>query len=583
MVGSPSRFPFAARGFVAILTALLFAAAICAGTGTTARAAGSPLGQIAYVQPSPVNGLGDGIYMVNVDGSSPRLLTRGLGRVGDLAWSADGSRLAIISGQSSTGGPSPSCRRLSVMNADGSSVRTIDVQIPARARAGTWSFEACAWSPDSSLLAVALQSDGGDSVMGDSWVLLVDPASGSTERLAGPRDYACSSISWNPGGIRLLVSAAAEETGWLETVDLDTGEASPLSRTPENAYMTWWASGAYSPDGDRIACVRSSATQTEVADYEWSSQIYLLTTEGLPDATPVFSGRVSGTPSWSPDGRWLAFGCGVSGSQDSHVRICPAGGGKGWSLVDDAAQPAWRPVPPGGRASQDSDQCQASCYGADYGSNEDGSRDIASTSSPKLAAPILRGVGFDARVRLNDSAERAVSRLPEDTIFYFDGHGNWDILSFAEPDGGARSALITSLAPSYQHIDRYVPLGASNLFGLELAIFNSCDAAVDISSPGNLMKEFTDAGCACAIGFDGEISVTSANRWAQGFFDHACRDGLEVGAAAAKAAEDTRTSTIFFWNREYAVAPELVVVKRRMPGELYIDQSPPVLVQTLEF
>lgn len=571
---TPSRSRSIARAVVGFAAAVLIAALVCAEAGNTARAASSPPGEIAYVQPAADSGEGDSIFLINADGSSRRLLTRGLGRIGNLAWSPDGSQLAAIAGKATLGDAGVSYRQLYVTNVDSGDSHAIDVGIPSQARAGAWFFGACAWSPDGSRLAIGLQNDGGDSVMGDNWILLLHPVSGLTETLAGPLDYACGSLSWSPDGARLLVSAGAEETGWLETVDVKTGEASPLPKLPQNAYMTWWHSGSYSPDGSRIASVKSTTTQIGNADYDTTSQVRLLTTEGSPDASPLFSGRTSGMPSWSPDGRWLAVGCGMRGTRDSYVRICPVGGDKGWSLTDGAAEPAWRPVSTG--APRPAGQSQASCYGADYGNRDGGSRDIVTTYSPNLAASILHRVGFDADVYLNNSAESALTRLQNDTVFYFDGHGSSDGIFFEEPNDGRQSCLRTSDSWSWSFGRASVALGHTNLHSLGLAVLNACECGKEPDRAGNVLHEFSDQGAACVIGFDRVIGVAPGNRWAEAFFGYACAEGLEVEDAAAKAAEDSREASLFCW-ADGGIDRGAVVVKRAksMTG-VYIDQSPPL-------
>jgi Tol biopolymer transport system component len=564
---SPARLArCVTRGVLVAAVLLIGSAAYSVAAGAAASASDSPTGQLAYVRPATQADRGDAIYLANADGSSPRLLTRQMGRVGDLAWSPDGSTLALISGSGSSSKYDPPYKRLSVMDADGSGIRTLDVQIPAQAQSNPWFLCACAWSPDGSSLAVALRSDD-DGVMGTNWILIVDVASGATRELVGPKDTAYGTLSWSPDGGRLLASAAVEETGWLETIDGPGGSETELMDPAGHGYMTWWSSGSYSPDGSRIACVKTTLTQNADDTYDNRSDVLLLTRDGRSAGSPLATGGTWGTPSWSPDGRWLAVDQGSVGSKARRLWLLPTGKGERRKLVEGALKPAWRPTV---LAPLPGSPTQASCYGADYGEGQ-----IDTTYSPGVAKRTLARAGFAADLCLNRSAQQALERLPQDSVFYFDGHGSWDGVYFA--DAKHRMSKLRTSSSWLPSAD--TSLGQTDLQKVDLAVFNACKCGKDIDAAGNILRRFVENGTQCAIGFNVSVSVDAGNRWGPAFFRYACDSGYEAGAAAMSAAEDSRESSLFCWAD--GIAADQVVVKRAAPTTaVYIYRSPPEVIST---
>jgi Tol biopolymer transport system component len=101
----------------------------------------------------------------------------------EASWSPDGSRIAYVSDQ---GGKD----RLWVMNADGSDPRLLTPDLDV--------VRGAAWSPDGSRIAFTdAEADGAYAE-----VHVIDPGSGSDRKLTGPGDTA-SQVVWAPDGGRL--------------------------------------------------------------------------------------------------------------------------------------------------------------------------------------------------------------------------------------------------------------------------------------------------------------------------------------------------------------------------------------------
>jgi Tol biopolymer transport system component len=536
-----------------------------------------PSGQIAYIGVSEDDTASQEVWVANSDGSKAHRIAADLGFVRDLQWSPNGEWLAVAAAK--TTGESTSVWLVWLMHGDGSALHPVDLDLPGATAggqaAGRTELNSIAWSPDGRRLALAYVAYDDGAQTGTTWILLLDVRSGDLSTLAGPGDIyqvrMYGELSWRPDGAQLAASmfSITGESATLDLVDAQTGEtlregvAQIDDQTSSYPYVT---APAYSPDGSRLACLQTSLDM-EAGEFTMSRLAIVPSGE---DRVIVVAEAKDGTlfdrPSWSPDGGWLASGR-SSGRRSRIVLFSAENGGREIDIALTGRHPVWQPLPSGSPAS--SYPTQASLYGADYGAG-----DIDSRTSPTVAAGYLKPVGFKATVHRNDSAESALKRLAGDEIFYFDGHGNWDIISFAGPGGGSRSALMTSSNHNYKHIERYVDLGGTDLWQLDLAVFNSCDAGLNAHEDGNLLRSFVANGCLCAIGFDTTVTASAGDRWAESFFRYACKEGLEVGAAATKAAADSSTRTLFFWGED-GISPSSVVVKRRVTGKLYIDDSPP--------
>jgi Tol biopolymer transport system component len=177
---------------------------------------------------------------MTADGSERTLLADDLGIVGDLAWSKDGSRLAVISGVAcgESGGHyyTEHYEHLWVMNADGSDARLVALKIPAyRGASGSnpYNFAECDWSPDGGRLAITASYIDDTAAYGESFtLLLVDVSSGEVREVGGSsEDLYWGTVSWHPDGSEIVVSAHSEDNAWFLAFDSDSGGYADVSLT----------------------------------------------------------------------------------------------------------------------------------------------------------------------------------------------------------------------------------------------------------------------------------------------------------------------------------------------------------------
>ncbi|MGY1616834.1 S9 family peptidase [Geodermatophilus sp. SYSU D00691] len=97
-----------------------------------------------------------------------------------------------------------------------------------------------------------------------------------------------------------------------------------------------------SPDG-RIAVV--AVTRLDLDADEYRGQLWAVPTDGSAPARPLTSGGRDSAPTFSPDGRWLAYLSAAPGGRPQ-VQVLPTSGGAARTLTDcplGAGAPVWSP------------------------------------------------------------------------------------------------------------------------------------------------------------------------------------------------------------------------------------------------
>jgi Tol biopolymer transport system component len=246
-------------------------------TSTTPRRNGG-LAFSRAAPPSVDGSLFDAVLReVDADGGVGPMLVRGATYRTALSWAPDGASFAFL-------GP----HGISVRRAHSSRL-----VVPCHPSACS-GLGPPSWSPDGSTIAFA-----GD-LAGDEGVFGVSPEGGPPSPIA--TDLAVlGTPAWSPAGDQLAVIASAGQARSLQILDADSGN---VERTTDLPGMRLGASVAWSPAGDRLALDVVGSGQ---GDHQG---IYLVALDGsaaqaltvCPDA-----GCVDLAPSFSPDGRWVAF------------------------------------------------------------------------------------------------------------------------------------------------------------------------------------------------------------------------------------------------------------------------------------
>jgi Tol biopolymer transport system component len=284
------------------------------------------------------------------DGAEPRVVV-GESESADIqpllfdrpSWSPDGRRLVFTVELTKSRGRLGAKTDVHVVPADGSGVR----RLTSSGRA-----HAPVWSSDGRTIAFSQRARNLEWPATGLWILDVE---GRTARQVLPAKHGQIDIagSWSPDGAliaftRLLIE---RKTGQVTSaVYVVRPDGTGLRRLADRARDPAW-----SPDGRTIA-IASDRDENGTLSYgdrvSFAGELYLLT---LADGSLRRLTRTrdlnEATPSWSPDGAWLAYqrgrvidnaeGMGIfvirpDGTEMSHVALDP-------KLETWYARPSWRP------------------------------------------------------------------------------------------------------------------------------------------------------------------------------------------------------------------------------------------------
>ncbi len=279
---------------------------------------------IAFVSSRPRINSYD-INRINPDGSQAERLAVVVGSVPSLAWSPDGTRLAVVSHLDRDA--------LTVMDLAGRSQRLLVDSVAA--------IQTLAWSPDGQWIAFAASSAPASGE--PSYLYRVQIHSGATRQLtsatAGAATEALiySNLAWSPDGEWLVFDASGsrDRRRAVYRVSAAGGEPALLAEgccadwSPDGAWILYISMGE---DGlrhlFRVPVVGGQAEQINTTaldvsgQVEWSPDgawlvfvtfdgqssrtLYRVRADGS-DLQPIVSGTLQLPVSWSPDGEWLVF------------------------------------------------------------------------------------------------------------------------------------------------------------------------------------------------------------------------------------------------------------------------------------
>ena len=271
------------------------------------------------------------IYVMDADGGNQQRLTNHPDNDWNPSWSPDGKRIVFHSNRDGHvhvihGRPTS---EIYVMDADGGN--------PQNLTNNPGNDISPSWSPDGKRIAFSSDRDW-DKGDHNSEIYVMDADGGNPQNLTNDlnADY---SPSWYPDGKRIVFSSRREghfenEFGITEEIYVMDADGGNQQRLTENRKNDWHPS--WSPDGKRIAFASDRK-----GDFE-NFEIYVMDADGGNQQRLTENRVYDYSPSWSPDGKRIAFTSERDGN--SEIYVMDADGGNQRNLTNNRHSdfgPAW--------------------------------------------------------------------------------------------------------------------------------------------------------------------------------------------------------------------------------------------------
>jgi TolB protein len=262
-------------------------------------AAGTPSSKIAFLRagPAPTNPAAPyqlELDLINADGSGLRRLAQGPWSRDDPGfnavpdWSLDGRKFVFAKRVERRGAP---CRpvvrcndEINAINADGTGLQRLTHNAVPDGHP--------VWSPDGRRIAFGRWHDG------PAWNIYVMNADGSDQRKLTSTPRRQGEPAWSPDGQKIAFTAPAGHLGAADVfvINADGSGLQNVTNTVTTSFDFAW-----SPDGRQIAYI-------EFHHPGLGGLLYVVNADGTGKRRVTRPLAVDlGVPSWSPDGRTLAF------------------------------------------------------------------------------------------------------------------------------------------------------------------------------------------------------------------------------------------------------------------------------------
>ena len=129
----------------------------------------------------------------------------------------------------------------------------------------------------------------------------VDPDGSEAAKIPGTTE-ADVSPAWSPNGAKIaFVRRDSVGRGDIYVMNPDGSGVTRLTESPQGEFQPTW-----SPDGSKIAFLRSHVYNDGISAYSWQ-EVWVMNADGSGETRLTNDLRASGTPDWSPDGNKIAF------------------------------------------------------------------------------------------------------------------------------------------------------------------------------------------------------------------------------------------------------------------------------------
>ena len=197
------------------------------------------------------------------------------------------------------------------------------------------------WSPDGKQIAFTSKRDGHviNGIPTDD-IYVMDADGGNPQNLTNNPHYDLSP-SWSPDGKQIAFMSRREGNYEIYVMDADGGNPQNLTNNPHaDGFPSW------SPDGERIvfSARREGHFENKLGI---TSEIYVMDADGGNEQRLTENRRNDDTPSWSPDGKRIAFASDRKGDfVNFEIYVMDADGGNQRRLTENRAWdrfPSWSP------------------------------------------------------------------------------------------------------------------------------------------------------------------------------------------------------------------------------------------------
>ena len=266
------------------------------------------------------------IYAMDFDGGNQQNLTNN--RHNDLSpsWSPDGKRIAFVSNRDGHFVNFPTFE-IYVMDANGGNPQNLTNNLA--------DDRDPSWSPDGKWIAFVSNREGG---MASFDIYVMDADGGNLQNLTN-NPKGDRAPSWSPDSDRIVFSSGRDghfmgEAGTTEEIYVMDADGENEQRLTENRRNDWDPS--WSPDGKRIAF--ASDRKGDFVNFD----IYVMDADGENEQRLTENRVDDWKPSWSPDSKRIAFGSEMDGNFD--IYVMDADGGNLQNLTNNPhvdSSPAW--------------------------------------------------------------------------------------------------------------------------------------------------------------------------------------------------------------------------------------------------